>query len=75
MRDQNLTKRVGGDSCLKQTGILNSVDFQCFVLLGYYFRKTQHFKLLGSHVGLTVEREKKNYISNNFGIFKGSQEA
>ena len=61
MRDQNLTKRVGGDSCMKQTGILNSVDFQCFVLLGY-FRKTQYFKLLGSHVGLTVERETKLYF-------------
>lgn len=74
MRDQNLTERVGGDSCMKQTGILNGVDFQCFVLLGY-FGKTQHFKLLGSHLGLTVEREKKNFIFNNFGIFKGSQEA
>ena len=46
---------------MKQTGILNSVDFQCFVLLGY-FRKTQYFKLLGSHVGLTVERETKLYF-------------
>ena len=43
---------------MKQTGMLNGVDFQCFVLLGY-FGKTKHFKLLGSHLGLSMEREKK----------------
>ena len=46
---------------MKQTWILNGVDFQCFVLLGY-FGKTQHFKLLGSHLGLSVKKREKNVI-------------
>ena len=44
---------------MKQTGILNSVDFQCFVLLGY-FRKTQHFKLL--RVSCRVKRKKTIFL-------------